>query len=468
MLKKETYLMAYLRIQPFRARLDKGVSYVVNSKKTELRKDALNTLFEYTKDEEKTSEGSKIFVSGINCDPENAVKEFLDVQIANGKEKDDIIAHHGWRSFHKGETRDPFLVHKMGIEFANEYFGDRFQVVVTTHLDKEHLHNHFFINAVSFKDGKKYLGNKESLRKARKISDEQCKKYGLSVIKSPNKYSKSPGLYRLEKRGISSYRELIKMDIDSSKEKARTLNEFKEIMRKKGYLFKEGKYFAVSPPDFYRNKKRGYIRLRSLNDYYYSYEYLEKYFKEKRYLDKFYYPKNKNKVFRVNKKLKKRKLTGLERKYIKVLFFIGAIQKGRYISEKERRYYESLAKNITEKNMYIHRNKLRTKADVYTKKTEVETSLNELYKKRKSIYKNNGVEKEELKGVNDDIKEKRKELKIINSVYEGIDTEEFKKVIAGKKKGEDDLGKPETFDTRNKERKKKCQRREGENYVSRS
>ena len=120
-----------------------------------------------------------------------------------------------------------------------------------------------------------------------------------------------------------------------------------------------------------------------------------------------------------------------------------------------------------EKNMYIHRNKLRTKTDVYTKKTEVETSLNELYKKRKSIYKNNGVEKEELKGVNDDIKEKRKELKIINSVYEGIDTEEFKKVIAGKKKGEDDLGNPETFDKSNKERKKDG-RKEGKNYVSRS
>ena len=106
----------------------------------------------------------------INCKVENAVKEMQIVKRIYGKENG-ILAFHGEQSFKEGEVT-PELVHEIGVRLAEEMWEDRFQVVVTTHLNTKH--NHFVLNSVSFKDGKKYYSNRENTALLRKTSDELC------------------------------------------------------------------------------------------------------------------------------------------------------------------------------------------------------------------------------------------------------------------------------------------------------
>lgn len=97
---------------------------------------------------------------------------------------DGILAFHAIQSFDPGEV-DAELAHQIGIELANHMWGDRFEVLVATHLDKAHYHNHFVINSVSFKDGKRYYDNRQNYYRLREVSDQLCEKYNLSVIKDP-------------------------------------------------------------------------------------------------------------------------------------------------------------------------------------------------------------------------------------------------------------------------------------------
>ena len=95
--------------------------------------------------------------------------------------EDKILAFHAYQSFKEGEVTAE-LAHKIGVQLANEMWGDRFQVIVTTHLNTHCIHNHFVINSVSFKDGLKYYDNHTNYSIMRHLSDEICKEYGLSVL----------------------------------------------------------------------------------------------------------------------------------------------------------------------------------------------------------------------------------------------------------------------------------------------
>ena len=121
--------------------LDDVITYAVSSHKTQQVNEELGAL--------------ERFVSGINCNPSTAREEMMAVKKRFGKE-DGTIAYHGYQSFAPGEAT-PEIAHKIGVELAQRLWGDRYQVVVATHLDKEnHLHNHFVLNTVSFVDGIKY------------------------------------------------------------------------------------------------------------------------------------------------------------------------------------------------------------------------------------------------------------------------------------------------------------------------
>ena len=113
--------------------------------------DFLN-VFSYTQNPNKTAGGQ--FVTAINCQKDIALQQMILTKQRYGKE-DGYIAWHGYQSFKPGEVT-PEQCHALGVELARQMWGDRFQIIVTTHLDKEHLHNHFCINSVSFKDGGKY------------------------------------------------------------------------------------------------------------------------------------------------------------------------------------------------------------------------------------------------------------------------------------------------------------------------
>ena len=170
-------------------RLDRVIDYATNPQKTENLDFSspdfwgLHNVLTYTQQDAKTEK--QIYVSGVNCDPATACQQMNRIKLQFQK-TDGILAFHGYQAFAPRETT-PETAHAVGMKLAQELWGDRFEVVVSTHLDKEHLHNHFVLNSVSFMDGKRYYDNKATYALMRKTSDRLCREYSLSVIENPKR-----------------------------------------------------------------------------------------------------------------------------------------------------------------------------------------------------------------------------------------------------------------------------------------
>ena len=164
-----------------------------------------------------------------------------------GKE-DGVIAYHGYQSFAPGEA-DPKTAHEIGIRLAKELWGEKYQVVVATHLDKEnHLHNHFVVNTVSFVDGIRYHRTGKDYHDMQVASDNLCREYGLSVIENIQ-YGKSKhyGEWKAEQEQRPTWRGFIKADIDEAIRMSLTERQFFRHLEEKGYEIKMGKDISVRP-----------------------------------------------------------------------------------------------------------------------------------------------------------------------------------------------------------------------------
>ena len=181
--------MATTSLWHIKGRLSDLIAYVENPEKTVPKgtEDFFN-VFSYIQNPQKTADGS--FVTAINCLKQTALQQMILTKQQYGKE-DNYIAWHGYQSFKPGEVT-PERCHEIGVKLAREMWGDKFQVIVTTHLDKGHLHNHFCFNSVSFKDGKKYNYSKAEQQRLRDTSDRLCREYGLSVIEHGRKAPSRP------------------------------------------------------------------------------------------------------------------------------------------------------------------------------------------------------------------------------------------------------------------------------------
>ena len=258
--------MGIVYIKDIQSRLDKTLSYIGNKRKTlnknyeEVFLDLHNAL-EYSVDDLKTEQ--KFFVTGINCEESNAYKRMIETKDDFGK-TDKILGYHIIQSFAPGEGT-PESIHELGKEFARRAFGDSFEVVVATHLNTGCLHNHYVLNSVSFMDGKKYYDTNESYARLRKISDDLCREYGLSVIENPkNRSHKSYDLYMAEKNGEWTKDAIIRRDIDECIKLSASQKGFYREMQKRGYTFNfNRKYPTVSHPNFERPR-----RLKTLGDDY--------------------------------------------------------------------------------------------------------------------------------------------------------------------------------------------------------
>ena len=232
--------MATTKIWKVQKRLDHVINYATNEEKTkniyskyEMDEfDSIRQVMTYATNPDKTEK--QFYTTGINCEIEDAVKQMQFVKIFYGKENG-ILAFHAYQSFNEGEVT-PEIAHEIGVKLANEMWGDRFQVVVSTHLNTKHLHNHFVINSVSFKDGKKYYSNLSNTALLRKTSDEICEEYGLSILKE--KTCKSginfENFYKKSMRD-SDYYKFAKEDIDYAIEHSWTYKEFLKRLKEMGY-----------------------------------------------------------------------------------------------------------------------------------------------------------------------------------------------------------------------------------------
>ncbi len=236
--------MAVTKIFPIKGRIGKCINYVMNPEKT-------------------VEADGWMYVDGINTVPETAEKNMMAVKQRYGKENG-ITAYHVIQSFAPGEVT-PETAHEIGMKLAERMWGDRFEVVVSTHLDHEHIHNHFVFNSVSFVDGKKYNDNKRNLYRLREVSDELCKEYKLSVVLNPNKSRGIPyNEYMHEKNMKLTKNAIIKTEIDETILTAISRKDFFNQMKKKGYTFNfTSRYSTVYHPAFKRA-----TRLLTLGDDY--------------------------------------------------------------------------------------------------------------------------------------------------------------------------------------------------------
>ena len=257
--------MATTKIWDVSAHVSKLLAYVANKNKTtmeiqngfddeemRLAAEVLGLSADHFATEEKK------FVTGINCTPENANEVMLT--LLEGTSPSDIQCYHGYQSFKPGEVT-PDVAHAIGIQLANELWGEDFPVIVATHIDKGHVHNHFCLSASGF-SGKRYHDCNATYQLMRKTSDRLCREYGLSVIENPSKdRHKHIAEVHAEKKGIPTMRDQIRADIDVVARREFTIRNFYNRMRSLGYTIEQrGKFLRIKPygyDKFFRLDKLG-------------------------------------------------------------------------------------------------------------------------------------------------------------------------------------------------------------------
>lgn len=256
--------MAVTSLWAVRGNLGGVLDYAANPEKTDL-----TNLLRYATQQRKTvvqEEGVPVkqLVTGIHCAPATARQEMQAVKKRFGKEKG-VIAYHGYQSFAPGECT-PELAHEIGVKLARQLWGDRYQVLVATHLDREnHLHSHFVINTVSFVDGKKFYRSGQDYRAMREASDALCREYGLSVIENPQPgKAKHYAEHRAEQNGKPTWRSLIKRDVDTALRQSMTERQFFHALQGMGYEVKVGADISVRP----KGKERFFRLGRNLGENY--------------------------------------------------------------------------------------------------------------------------------------------------------------------------------------------------------
>ena len=225
--------MATTKIWPVKCSVKKLLDYASNPDKT--TESDLDTVIEYAMNGDKVASQDEktCYVSGVNCSAETALNEMIMVQKHFGKTGGNV-AYHSYQSFKPGEIT-PEECHRLGIELARRMWGADYQVLVATHLDKGHLHNHLICNSVSLIDGNKFNCNKGAYRRLRKLSDDICLENGYSVIEKPRGKTHRQ-IYWAEKNGEPTRYNLMRDAIDEVIALSLDMDDFFTLMKKKGYV----------------------------------------------------------------------------------------------------------------------------------------------------------------------------------------------------------------------------------------
>lgn len=369
-------------------RLDKVIKYTSDIEKTknknyetDLYKSLHNTI-EYTKADFKTEK--QFYVTGVNCNADTALKEMILTKKHFGKEKG-ILAFHGFQSFAEGEVTAK-QAHEIGIKLAEELWGDKYEVLVSTHLNTKHYHNHFVVNSVSFVDGEKYRNTIENYALMREISDTLCKEYGLSVLEEKKCGKIDYTKYRNSYIQKSDYYTTTKDDVDFAIKQAYSYNNFKSILGKMGYTItiRANKISLVRPP-YKRN-----IRIERSFGIEYSIEniterimssetknayLIEKYRPKKRYVGKI---RNQLKIDRGS----------LYRLYLHYCYLLKVFPKNkntRYKMTPKMKEDAKKMKEISNEIRFLCRNKIKTTKDLFLYKNLVQDELKKQMKARNTL-----------------------------------------------------------------------------------
>lgn len=403
--------MAVTSLWKISSNLNNAINYVEDKNKT--FKD-LNIAIDYAKNKDKTED--MFYITGINCNVDY-VKEEMKIVKELFNKKNGILGFHGYQSFKKDEVT-PEIAHEIGVKLANEMWGDKYQVIVSTHLNTQHIHNHFVFNSVSFIDGKKYNSCRATTARLRNINDSLCNEYGLSVLEE----KKTP------KHGIDfryylkndNYKNSTKKDIDKFIIKSNSYKEFINMLEKNNYevINRYGK-LSVKNKRYKRN-----IRIeRSLGEEYSIENIKQRIIEEKEpkcLLDEEYFN------FNQYKKSKKIKSTGIIALY-KYYCYLLKIYPVRKI-----KYPICLTKDLEQLNMYsdinnfIDKYNLNNEEEFYKIEQELKEQYSAMFKEKRKLrkeYLNNKDEKitDKINTINFNMKELDKEINVCFNMKSNIE-----------------------------------------------
>lgn len=443
--------------------LGRVINYATNPNKTENLDfsspdfQGLQNVLNYTQQDAKTEK--QFYVTGINCDPVTACEQMRRTKLQYQK-TEGILAFHGYQAFAPGEA-NPETAHAIGVRLAQELWGDRFEVVVSTHLDKQHLHNHFILNSVSFMDGKRYYDNKATYTLMRQASDRLCREYSLSVIENPQKCkSRHYAEWKAEHEDKPTWRGLIREDVDKAIAVSMTFTQYIATLRKQGYEVKTGvKYMAVRPPG-----KERFVRLKTLGD-----DYTEEAIKQRILQNctpkrQQILPEPKRKRCTLKGSFKTvRKLTGLRALYFHYLYKMGILPRNR-VSNKWTHFLlrEDLRHlaEITAQTKLLCTHHISSKEQLFTYQSTMEQEMSKLYADRKALYnrirpckdeEQVSVCKEQIKELSKKLSMLRKEVKLCTGILSR--SEEMKRKLLQIQQEEIQEGKEEKA---NEQRSRSC------------
>lgn len=423
--------MAVCEIWDVRGRLDHPIDYAENPEKTanprytEADLQAMVDVMEYATNKDKTEQ--RYFVTGVNCDPTTARDEMM-IAKAEWNDESEIVCYHGFQSFKHGEVT-PEQAHEVGVKLAEKMWGDRFQVIVATHLNTDCLHNHFVVNSVSFMNGKHYHDNKANLRLLRQRSDELCREYALSVIEHPSGRKKPYALYQAEKNGMPTRDNVTRQVVDEAISKSFTMKDFDRIMAEMGYRVSydpNRKYWTVIGKGWKRPK-----RLYKLGEDYTNERIMER-ISENSYAVKFSRfndPPKQVRVYRLKGSLSgAKKIGGLRGLYLHYCYKLGILPKNK--KQNYARLHHLLKDDlmkmeaITQETRLLCRNRIDTVEQLLSYKGSLETEKTDLLQKRKELYsesrRTGGEEKEAVRSQLSDISKRlsviRKEVRLCEGI----------------------------------------------------
>jgi len=215
--------MAVTKIHPIKVNLKAALDYIENPDKTD----------------------DKMLVSSFGCSYETADIEF-QMLLDQAFKKGNNLAHHLIQAFEPGENT-PEQAHEIGRQLADEVLGGKYPYVITTHIDKGHLHNHIIFCAVDMVNQRKYISNRRSYAYIRRTSDRLCREHGLSVVKPGKDKGKSYAEWDAQRKG-KSWKAKLKIAIDAAIPQAKDFDDFLRFMQTQGYEIKPGKFVSFRAP----------------------------------------------------------------------------------------------------------------------------------------------------------------------------------------------------------------------------
>ena len=407
--------MATTKIWDIKGRIDSLINYAANPEKTEGKRysekqiQALHDVMDYASDDYKTER--RLYVSGVNTTPDTAKHKMHQTKLRYGK-TDGIVAFHAIQSFKPGEVT-PEMAHEIGKRLAKEMWGDRFEVVIATHLNKEHLHNHFVINSVSFADGKKYYDNTANYNKMKRISDRLCEEYNLSVIRNPKSKGKHYAEWMAEKNGYPTIRGQIRDEIDGIIEGSYTTKDFWRELKRRGYEVEDtGKYIALKP-----TFSEKHIRLKSLGENYSPEAIKERIIKARNGIRDIDINTPRPDYNAWLKKYEPIKLIGFKALYYHYLYLFGKIRKKEMPQRVSFYLREELIKfeRYQKQFHFLYDNDIETSGQLIEMKQTAEGKISELKLKRSRLYHKPDA-KGEIADINAELKDLRAKVRMCNNI----------------------------------------------------